>query len=68
MTDKLNTKLILHLLDTKRNEFYQQSDKCFDRAKNEKTPEQKWVWTSKGESYRDAGRQLFVLAGLLRTD
>ncbi len=68
MTERLNTKLFLHLLDTKRDEFYKQSDNCFARAGNEPTPEQKWVWNAKGESYKDAGRQMFVLAGLLRRE
>ena len=68
MNERLNTKLFLHLLDTKRDEFYKQSDNCFARAQNETTPEAKWVWNAKGESYKDAGRQVFVLAGLLRTE
>ncbi len=68
MTERLNTKLFLHLLDTKRDDFYHRADVCFLRAEQEATDAQKWVWNAKGEAFKEAGRQIFVLAGLLRRE
>lgn len=65
MIGQLNIKLFLHLLETQKKTFYSEADACLKRANRASTDGEKWVWNAKSEAYKDAGKQIFVLQGLL---